>query len=90
MFLLWLWYMMPWIGAVVMARLCWRASPYLSSIDAVHATGDDQDVDAAPAKRRKRDPKPTLPDLDPSQPNLHRWFPTREPGPAASPRTSCG
>ena len=25
MFLLWLWYMMPWIGAVVMARLCWRA-----------------------------------------------------------------
>ena len=26
MFLLWLWYMMPWIGAVVMARLCWRAA----------------------------------------------------------------
>ena len=24
MFLLWLWYMMPWIAAVVMARLCWR------------------------------------------------------------------
>ena len=64
------------------------SSPYLSSIDAVHATGDDQDVDAAPAKRRKRDPKPTLPDLDPSQPNLHRWFPTREPGPAASPRAA--
>ena len=26
MFLLWLWYMMPWIAAVVMTRLCWRAS----------------------------------------------------------------
>ena len=26
MFLLWLWYMMSWIAAVVMARLCWRAS----------------------------------------------------------------
>jgi len=24
MFLLWLWYMMSWTGAVVMARLCWR------------------------------------------------------------------
>ena len=26
MFLLWLWYMMSWIGAVVMARSCWRAA----------------------------------------------------------------
>ena len=26
MFLLWLWYMMSWIAAVVMTRLCWRAS----------------------------------------------------------------
>ena len=25
MFLLWLWYMMSWIAAVVMTRLCWRA-----------------------------------------------------------------
>ena len=24
MFLLWLWYMMSWIAAVVMTRLCWR------------------------------------------------------------------
>ena len=24
MFLLWLWYMMTWIAAVVMTRLCWR------------------------------------------------------------------
>ena len=44
--------------------------------------------DAAPAKRRKRNPRPALPDLAPSQPNLHRWFPTREPGPAASPRAA--
>ena len=26
MFLLWLWYMMSWIAAVVMARLCWRGT----------------------------------------------------------------
>ena len=31
MFLLWLWYMMSWIGAVVMTRLCWRALGPLTS-----------------------------------------------------------
>ena len=30
MFLLWLWCIMPWIGAVVMARLCWRVMTYIA------------------------------------------------------------
>ena len=45
--------------------------------------------DAAPAKRRKRNPRPTP--TDPaalSQPSLHRLFLTREPGPAAPPRAA--
>ena len=42
MFLLWLWYMMPWIGAVVMTRLCWRApGPILNELD--HNNGDEED-----------------------------------------------
>ena len=50
---------------------------------------DTTSADAAPAKRRKRNPKPKPPDpADLSQPNLHRWFPQREPGPAASPRAA--
>ena len=64
------------------------SSPHLSSSDAVRATGGDRDGGAAPAKRRKRNPTPTLPGLDTSQPSLHRWFLTREPGPAASPRAA--
>ena len=50
--------------------------------------GGDRDGGAAPAKRRKRNPTPTPPGSDTSQPSLHRWFPTREPGPAASPRAA--
>ena len=64
------------------------SSPHLSSSDAVRATGGDRDGGAAPAKRRKRNPTPTPPGSDTSQPSLHRWFPTREPGPAASPRAA--
>ena len=63
MFLLWLWYMMSWIAAVVMTRLCWRVLPrHRAPLPRRVADGSDSPIAVGWSDRARAMAFKTLPD----------------------------